>query len=226
MDGATQAHWKELLRVIKFVIDTEDLGLKLQPKTTEKGVWFIKALSDSDYATDKDSRISVTGFVVYFMGVPVAWRSRGQRAVTLSTSEAELVACSEVVKEVKFILQVLESMKFKVKLPITVLVDNIGAIFMTENVTTSDRTKHIDVRYHFVREYVEEGIVKIIFVRSAENDADLWTKNVTGELYDTHSKKILWKKQNIVADSEAGRVLEDTNQYSDASMSPHDMSSG
>ena len=207
---ATMVHWRELLRIIKFILDTEELGLKLKPETTKNGVWYVRALSDSDYATDKNTYL--TGFVVYFMGVPVAWRSRGQKAVTLSTSEAELVACSEVVKEVKFVLQVLQSLKFNVKLPITVLVDNIGAIFMTENVTTSDRTKHIDVRYHIVREYVEEGIVKIIFVRSAENDADLWTKNVTGELYETHSKKVMWTKENIVEDTEAGRVLEVQHQ--------------
>ena len=118
--------------------------------------------------------------------------------MTLSTSEAEYVALSEVVKELKFITQVLETMKVNVKLPITVHIDNVGAIFMATNQTSSDRTKHVDVRYHFVREFIEDGVVKIKFVRSKENDADLFTKNVNGELYDKHSQKLVWSKSTVV----------------------------
>ena len=92
-------------------------------------------LTDSNFAADKVKRVSVTGYVIYFMGIPVAWRSRGQKGVTLSTSEAEYVALSEVVKELKFIIQVLETMKDNVKLPISVNVDNVGAMFMATNYT-------------------------------------------------------------------------------------------
>ena len=60
---------------------------------------------------------------------------------------------------------------------------------MTENVTTSNRTRHVDIRYHFVREFVEDGFIKIIFVKTADNDADIFTKNVNGETYDRHAKK-------------------------------------
>ena len=155
-------------------------------------------LTDSDFAADKVKRVSVTGYVIYFMGIPVAWRSRGQKGMVLSTSEAKYVALSEVVKELKFIIQVLETMKVNVKLPITVHVDNVGAIFMATNQTSSDRTKHVDVRYHFVREFIEDGVVKIKFVRSKENDADLFTKNVNGELYDKHSQKLVWSKSTVV----------------------------
>ncbi len=73
------------------------------------------------------------------------------------------------------------------KLPIIVRVDNVGVIFMTENVLTNSQSKRVDVRYHFVREFVEEGFVKIIFVRSEHNTSDGFTKNVTGDiLYDAH----------------------------------------
>ncbi len=62
---------------------------------------------------------------------------------------------------------------------------------MSENVLTSSRTKHTDTMYHFVREFVEDGFIRIIFVRTTENKADIFTKNVTGELYDTHTKSFL-----------------------------------
>ena len=196
MDLAGLVHLKELKRVVKYAIDTKEKGLKMMPNNDK--TWELVALSDSDFATDKVKRVSVTGYVIYFMGIPVAWRSRGQKGVTLSTSEAEYVALSEVVKELKFITQVLETMKVNVKLPITVHIDNVGAIFMATNQTSSDRTKHVDVRYHFVREFIEDGVVKIKFVRSKENDADLFTKNVNGELYDNHSQKLVWSKSAVV----------------------------
>ena len=100
------------------------------------------------------------------MNVPVSWHSHGQKSVTLSTTEAEYVACSEVVKEVLFILQLLRHIQVKIQLPIRVHVDNIGAIFLAENQNSSDRTKHVDNRYHFVRQYIKDGTVLIKFVRS------------------------------------------------------------
>jgi hypothetical protein len=210
MDGATPGQFKEMTRVVKYVLDTKTKGLKLELNTKQQG-WYLEGLSDSDFATDKDTRISVTGYIVYFCGIPVAWRSRSQRGVTLSTSESELVACSELIKEIKFIIQVLTSVGIPVKLPVMVRVDNVGAIFLANNLTTGDRTKHIDVRHHFVREIVEEGVVKIIFVKTAENDADLWTKNVSGELFDTHSNKVVWDEKSLLV---AGGVLESNSQNS------------
>ena len=72
----------------------------------------------------------------------------------------------------KYVYQVLKSMGIEVKLPIVIRVDNIGAIFMSENVAVSPRTKHVDVCYHFVREFVQDGFMKVIFVKTTDNDAD------------------------------------------------------
>jgi hypothetical protein len=69
--------------------------------------------------------------------------------------------------------------------------DNIGAIFMSENALTGFRTRNVDTRYHFVREFIEDGFIKIDFFRSVENDSDLFTKNVNQELYAKHTKKFL-----------------------------------
>ena len=97
----------------------------------------------------------------------------------LSSSEAEYVALSEVAKEIKFIYQLLQSISIEIELPITVRVNNIGAIFMSENTSTSGRTKHLDVRYRYINEMVLDGFLKIQFVKTEENVADVFTKNVT-----------------------------------------------
>jgi len=105
LDGASYSAYKEMKRVIKFVLDTKLLGLKLEPRLNENGNWWIVAYSDSDYAKDPSTRKSVTGFIVYFCGVPVSWMSKSQKSVTLSSSEAEYVALSETAKEIRFLYQ-------------------------------------------------------------------------------------------------------------------------
>ena len=138
--------------------------------------WALKALSDSDFASDKETRKGVFGYIIYFCGIPIAWRSKGMKSVVLSTTEAEYMALSEVVKELKFIVKLLQTMNIEVELPITVHVDNVGAIWLSNNRTTSDRTKHIDIRTSFVKEYQEDGKIIIKFVKSEEDEADIFTK--------------------------------------------------
>jgi len=108
------------------------------------------------------------------------------------------VALSEAAKVIKFfIIQVLLSIGIEVELPVVVCVDNVGAIFMAENVSTSPRIKHVDVCYHFVREFVGEDFIKIIFIRTKDNRADIFTKNVVGDLFDKHSEGLPWKDKDM-----------------------------
>ena len=150
-----------------------------------------KDFCHSDWAGDPETRVSVTGFIIYLLSVPICWRSKSQKGVTLLSTEAKYVAISEAIKELKFIYYLLNDLHIKVNLPIVVKTDNIGAIFMSENALTGFRTRHVDTRYHFVREFIEDGFIKIDFVRSVENDSDLFTKNVNQELYAKHTKKFL-----------------------------------
>jgi hypothetical protein len=107
---------------------------------------------DSYWAGNSETRISVTGFILYLMNVPVCWRSKSQKGVTLSSSEADYVSMSEAVKEVKFIYNLLRDIGIEVKLPIIIKTDNVGAMFMAQNSSSGVRTQHADTRYHFVRE--------------------------------------------------------------------------
>ena len=196
MDAPAPAHLKEMYKLIRHVLATKGYGLKFELR---KDIikWALKALSDSDFASDKETRISVFGYNIYFCGIPIAWRSKGMKSVVLSTTEAEYMALSEVVKELKFIVQLLETMNIKVELPITVYVDNVGAIWLSNNRTTSDRTKHIDIRTSFVKEYQEDGKIIIKFVKSEENEADIFTKNTTNVIFNNHQKKLVWDKTNV-----------------------------
>ena len=85
----------------------------------------------------------------------------------------------------------------KVKLPIVIRVDNLGADFMSENVSVSQRTKHVDVRYRCVQEFVFDGFIKVIFVKTEDNDSDIFTKNLGGDLFHRHSKKMIIEKGKL-----------------------------
>ena len=119
------------------------------------------------------------------------------KSVVLSTTEAEYMALSEVVKELKFIVQLLQTMSIEVELPITAHVDNVRAIWLSNNCTTSDRTKHIDIRTSFLKEYQEDGKIIIKFVKSEEDEADIFTKNTTNVIFHNHQKKLVWDKKNV-----------------------------
>ena len=185
MDAPAPVHLKEMYKVIRFVLSTKDYGLMFELR------------KDMKKSSDKETRISVFGYIIYFCGIAIAWRSKGMKSAVLSTTEAEYMALSEVVKELKFIVQLLQTMNVEVELPITVYVDNVGAIGLSNNRTTSDRTKHIDIRISFVKEYQEDGKIIIKFVKSEVNEVDIFTKNTTNVIFQNHQKKLVWDKGKV-----------------------------
>ena len=138
---ANPAAYKELLHIIRYVLDTKNLGLKLKPKGNSNKPWDIVCFSNSDYAGGLVSRQSISGFILYVLSVLVSWQSKLQNSVSLSSSEIEYIALSEAVKEVMFILQLLGSIKILVEYSVMVRVDNIGDIVMASNITTTCHTK-------------------------------------------------------------------------------------
>jgi hypothetical protein len=99
---------------------------------------------------------------------------------------------SEAVKEIRFVYFILKDIGIEVELPIVVKTDNVGALFMSQNSSTGVRTRHVDTRYHFIRENVEDRIVRVEFVKSSDNDSDnIFTKNVNQEMYEKHAMKFL-----------------------------------
>ena len=88
-------------------------------------------------------------------------------------------------------------MNITVELPITLHVDNVGAIWLSNNRNTGDRTKHIDIRTSFVKEYQEDGKIIIKFVKSEDNEADIFTKNTTNIFFQKHQEKLVWDKKEV-----------------------------
>lgn len=167
----------EALRIVKYLMSTKDEKLHM---FDERESISLTAYADSDWAEDRETRKSISGIICKVFGASVSWSSRKQNIVATSTTESEFYALSEAVKEVQWLNNILHDFHVNVKLPIVIHSDNQSTIKMVENSKFSSRTKHIDVRLHFVRECVYEGKINLKYCASENNVADILTKPLAG----------------------------------------------
>ena len=183
MDNPGEAHWRAMERLILgYIANHEPASLILRKPRDLKVYGYV----DSNFATNKDNRKSVTGYVLTIGGCLVSFSSKTQPSVTLSSTEAEYVAASTCATEIKFIQMLMEEVvPWETVRPATILEDNTGAIYLMENQAVGNRTKHIDIRMHHIREMMsgEEPRMRVIFTPSELNFADPMTKNVTEAIH-------------------------------------------
>ena len=139
---------------------------------------------DSDYATCKDSRRSVTGYVFYLAGGPVSWASRKQPSVTLSTTEAEFMAACAATQESLWLKMILEELQQEVPRPMILYEDNQACIFLANSESNHQRAKHIHVREMFIKQHVSAGDVAFEKVDTKDNIADLVTKALVSVTFE------------------------------------------
>ncbi len=140
---AMQEHYKTMLCVLKYSVDTFEQGLVLEPNRKWDGSrnhkFVISRRLDSDHAKEPKDRCSVLGHVVYLEGAPAMFKSSTCRTVSLSTTEAETYAGVTCVQDMLYMKNVLES-------PMVLEMDNQGAVYLANNCSVEGRTRHIDVQ--------------------------------------------------------------------------------
>ena len=188
---ATAKHMKAMLRCMTYVVNTKNRGWYMKPDkpgtTNLKDIEFIiTGESDSDYAKDKETRKSVSGYNTYLNNALVTCKSKMMPVVALSVTEAELFAATMCIQDMLYIMRILESIGLKVKLPMVLKVDNRGAKDMMNNWSVGGRTRHIEVKQYFIRDLREAGIVKIEWISGETNPSDIHTKNVSGPDLNKH----------------------------------------
>ena len=192
MKQGTQHHLKAMFRVMRYCMDTSKCSKILRPVGCWNGdkdsfEFVIRGRSDSDFAKDPEKRHSVSGISVFLQDAPISESSRMQDCVTLSVSEVEIVAAVETGQRMLFGMRVLEQMGLTVQKPMILQMDCKGAIALTHSWSVGGRTRHIDVKWHFLREMKEEGIIHTVWLHSPENSTDLFTKNLTGPDFRKHA---------------------------------------
>ena len=170
-----QSHWEAVQLIARYLKHTASYTMVYDGEG--KNVELV-GYADADWASDMDTRRSTTGYVFMLGGCTVSWRSRRQPSVALSTTEAEYMAACEATTEAMWLRGFLSDLGYEQKKPTVIYGDNEGAVALTKNDCYHARTKHIDIRYHYVRERVEENSVKVESLRTDAMVADMLTKGV------------------------------------------------
>ena len=144
---------------------------------SDKNSCQVSGFVDSDFAADLDKRRSITGYVFILNGGAVSWKASLQSVVALSTTEAEYIALTEAVKEAKWLSGLVFEFGLKQD-SVCIGCDSSSAIQLCKNPKYHERTKHIDVRLHFVRVEIANGVVNVVKVPTQTNPADILTKVV------------------------------------------------
>lgn len=173
-------HWRAVKRIIAYVAGTSKYGIEYCSDGRELR---LMGYSDADYAGDVETRKSTTGYVFELAGGPVTWASQRQKLVTLSTTKAEYVAMSITSREAVWLRRLLSDVECPCETAATIFVDNQSSIRLVKNPEFHKRTKHIDVRFHFVREKVQANELKIEYLCTKKQKADIFTKAIPGDRF-------------------------------------------
>ncbi|GKV50375.1 hypothetical protein SLEP1_g57082 [Rubroshorea leprosula] len=174
MANPGKGHWEAVKWILRYLRGTVDIGLVYDRSANPSGnvVGFV----NSDFAGDLDKRRSTTGYVFTLSGCAISWKATLQSTVALSTTEAEYMAITEAVKEALWLKGLVSDLGVEQN-EIMVFCDSQSAIHLTKNTMYHERTKHIQVRYHFVREVISNGDVLVEKISTDENPADMMTKS-------------------------------------------------
>ena len=169
-------HWRAAKRVLRYLKGTRQLGI--QYRGAGAGEPQLQGYCDADWGGDVETRRSTTGYVFQLAGGSVSWTRRLQRTVAWSSTEAEYMAVCAAVHEVTYLRRLLGGLGYPQMQPVTIYEDNQSCIALSVNPMQHQRTKHIDIRYHFTRERVEAGEVELVYISTNDQLADLLTKGL------------------------------------------------
>jgi hypothetical protein len=178
MDNPTMQHWDAAKHVVRYLKGTRDHGIVYR-KDVEVG---LNIYADADWAGNAEDRKSISGIITLVNGAPLSWESRKQRTVAISTMEAEYNAATCATQDIIWMRRLFKGFSQGFDLgsyisnPTPFYLDNQSAIVFIKNDTSFNRTKHIDTKFKFVRNTMDNKIITIYHVSGTENPADILTK--------------------------------------------------
>ncbi|GAU43961.1 hypothetical protein TSUD_283880 [Trifolium subterraneum] len=173
MERPTEMHIAAIKRIMRYVRGTASLGIMYR-KTSEE--LKLDGWSDSDYAGDLDDRKSTSGYVFMLGSGAISWSSKKQPIVTLSTTDAEFIAAASCACQGLWLRNVLEHLNISQKGTTLIHCDNSSSIKLSKNPILHGRCKHIDVRFHFLRDLTKDGVIELVHCKSQDQLADAMTK--------------------------------------------------
>jgi hypothetical protein len=184
-----KSHLRIAFKILRYLKGSPGMGINI-PKGSGMS---LMAYSDADWAKCQITRRSVTGYCVFLNNTLVSWKSKKQSTLSKSSTEAEYRALAPVTSEVIWILKILKDLNLENFLPVSLHCDNNSAIKIAANPVFHERTKHLEIDLHFVREKILNGVINTVKVDSANQITDVLTKG-----FDTVQHKFLVKKLGLM----------------------------
>ncbi len=175
-----EEHLTAMKCVYRYLNGTPDLGLTYHGNRLNDD---LMGFADSDWAGDPNSRRSVSGYMFMFCGAVVSWSAKKQPTIALSSTEAEYMAMTHARKEAVFLEHLYSDVGIPISVPIFLLIDNQSAIALVENPIFHACSKHIKVCHHWVHEKIEDGTIKLDYIPTADQIADIFTKPLNSEKF-------------------------------------------
>ena len=172
----TKRAWNRVMQTNRYINATKNCGIVFNGNLNTRQRNCITVHVDSDHAGDTRTRRSRTGYIVMMNGGPISWCSRLQSHVALSSTEAEYYAITDAVQETLWLRSLLNELGFPQNDATEVYEDNKGARDLSKNPIYQKRTRHIEIKYHFVRAHIDNGVIRIVSVGSSNQLADFLTK--------------------------------------------------
>jgi hypothetical protein len=197
MNGYNLAHWHGVEDVLKYLKTTKHYSLCYKRHHDKKKRNVLIGFCDSDWGSCIDTRRSQTGYIFYMNGAPISWASVKQSTVAISSVEAEYMALSSATQEMLYLRQLLEDIGYAQEEATIIYEDNQPCINLANDQTYSKRTKHIDIRHHFIRDEVVSGRLRLVHVPTAEQCADIMTKALAHIKFNQHACNIMSTQEAV-----------------------------
>ncbi|GJU61792.1 putative RNA-directed DNA polymerase, partial [Tanacetum coccineum] len=188
MHAPTENHWSAVKRILRYLHGTVEHGMLIRRSSGSTLQAFtdvlwkgnpdtsLEAFSDADWAGDSDDRRSTGGFAIYLGSNLISWTARKQRTVSRSSTEAEYKALADTVAELTWLQALLNELGIRSSSTPILWCDNLGATYLSANPIFHARTKHVEIDYHFVREKVAQGDLRVQHISTPDQIADIFTK--------------------------------------------------
>jgi transposase InsO family protein len=186
VQAPARAHWQRALKVLRY-LKSNTGGLVF----TQRSSATLDAFADASFATDSATGRSTTGFVLLLCGAAVAWRSKLQSCVAQSTTEAEYISLALTAAEVNWLRQLLAFLNNEQAAPTPIYEDNSAALQLASNPVVQQRTRTINVKYHYLRQLVGQKVVDVLAVRTGAQRADILTKALPRATHKVHAAFLL-----------------------------------
>ncbi|PKI62768.1 hypothetical protein CRG98_016867 [Punica granatum] len=194
MESPKQSHLQAAKRILRYIKGTLDEGVFYSSSNDFQLVGF----TDSDWGGDVGERKSTSGYVFSLGNGAFSWSSKKQQVVALSTAEAEYIAAAYCATQAIWLRQLLRELQLEQMKPTVIKCDNKSAIALAENPVFHGRSKHIDIKYHFIRALVKSGEIVLEFCKSEDQVADMFTKPLKADTLFKLKRMIGWPRSGLI----------------------------